>query len=345
VLLFVPFLLIAAIPSQIYIDGDQQRTIALMTLAIHALGVVVGLRTLFLAVNLMGEDSRAEQWELLILTPQDARRLVIGKLIVCFRAVWWSHALLAMARLGLAAGYAQILHTYYWPISLFNPGTPWLERIGIKVICPVGLVPYCHGYSGWPFQYYDSLYLPLDWWKIALAALVLVILHFLEGLLLTLLGLWAGLVGQVYLQKALALILRLGLGLLAAGLFISSEYPFQIAVQVEGDPYNYKANEICVSFMEPHCTYGYNHYLRSLQSFGRWNLPIEAAAVTGGTLLDNGTLLGANIMRPIGSRLFVLRNLASGLAGIAIYIALIWFWLKLTVWTAIRRGASPPGYI
>lgn len=340
-LIFLPFLLIASIPSQIYIDGNRQRTLALMTLAIHALGLVVGLRTLFLAVNLMGEDTRPEQWELLILTPLDARRLIIGKVVACFRAVWWSHALLAMTRLGLAAGYAQILHMYYWSFYPLNGlGVLWQERLGITPECPLGMIPYCNSFLPWPLHDYGSPSLPLDWWKILLAALMLIALHLMEALFLTVIGIWASLAVRGYLQKALSLLIRLGLGILAFGLFMSSEYSFTIAMQLEGDPYNYESFQTCGT--QYSCPYYYN---MGVLRFQRWVLPIESAAVTGGTLLDNGTLLGANIMRPIGSRLFVLRNLASGLAGIAIYIALIWFFLKLCVWTAIRRGASPPGYI
>ena len=65
------------------------------------------LRTLALAANTISREKRGGTWDLLLLTPMDARQIVRGKWWATLRHVWRGYALLALLRAGALVWVTQ----------------------------------------------------------------------------------------------------------------------------------------------------------------------------------------------------------------------------------------------
>jgi len=102
--IFVLAMVAAVIPLWLYMDMNQTPTLLVMAVVIYLAHVVVGMRTMLLAINAVTREQRVGTWESLILTGIDAWRIVWGKWWGVVRYVWKDHALMALPRIGLAFG-------------------------------------------------------------------------------------------------------------------------------------------------------------------------------------------------------------------------------------------------
>jgi hypothetical protein len=309
----------AMIPLWIYIDESRVTLRDLMIVGISSIRVAVGIRAMLLASNSITRLRIAGEWDDLVLTKIDGNRIVFGKWWATMLYTWRSHLVAAMLSLGLAYGLTQYLH-----IMTYN------------IDCSSWMKPFCHVSHNGP---YDSFYpyesMKPNIFKVVLAGVTSIFYSFVEGGFWAALGIMTGLfpTQNTAVKTVVGITIRVGLAMLPLlVLTLSSVRNTQL-------------------WSEYGCCTGGGWCAGVGITPGDSNQPnlghdqlrlLETLQVSFSTLIDGGTLLTVNLMRPIGCTLFTIRNIVSAVIGLAIYIALRRWTLGFAEMFAIRRGASRP---
>jgi hypothetical protein len=295
--------------------------------SLYAVGLLIGftfclwveLRVFLLAHNAVWRESKPGNWEQLILTGIDARRIVSGKWQAIVHYSRPTVVTLTVLKIALAFTIMQYLNVW-WIYFIISKGTEAFDY----------------------FSYPDALSPePTAWYpgpsKILVAGIVVIIFSLLEVSLIAALGTLLALIkrSSVPLLATLFSVVRLASAAISiASILLISDFGTWALTE-----YSRLYGEPCTHVPSSECPPDNTNWYSWRQSKNRL---LETFQVAASTYLDSGALLAANVMRPIGSWQFVLRNLVAALFGIICYILLIKVILRLAQFAAIRRGASRP---
>lgn len=343
----MPLLLIATIPTWLYID--QTRDVVLVMMLLVNLGASM-LMTVYTAsfvheimrrLRFLPDDGDGNN-DLLMLSNIDAKTYVGGIWWTTVRRLWPNYLLLAVPRIGLAYGLAQYLHIVHLnpnPLSEISPAYPLFN--------PAFQYASSHDFS------LIRLQPNLD--TVIIGGIVLVMLSFFEtGFSTALITLATMFTDRSKLRTSLlAIVLRLVIGVGVA----------QVMLVMRPINQAWFREFACCGCGSAACSQADPDSRRDTQ-FRPALRALETGQVTLSVLSDGGALLGANIMRPFGEAsiygqewgnvrvgnvyeyqmtrntnlLFVLRNVLSAGLGVIMYGMLTWGILRLTRLFAYVRG-------
>ncbi len=335
-LLFALALVVAVTPLWLYMDMNQTPTLVVMAVVIYLAHIVVGMRTMLLAINAVAREQRAGTWDTLILTGIDARQIVWGKWWAVVRCVWKDHALMALPRVGLAFGLAQYLNFSVMDTRIWGTVFTYYScggYVACSAINPQGVTT-------------------------ATGALVIMLFGIVE----------AGLVAAVGLLIALlatqATIAQFPTGVAIRAMLVIAAIMIVRVGHIKLGPLLEFHCSISPSCVIPEDGTLLNETSRDelnivAYTFERFK---ETAQIALSPLIDSGTLLTANIMRPFGdgtefgkiyergvekfslvsqsNLLFVLRNLVAWVLGLGLYALIITGVLRLAERAAVRRHGA-----
>lgn len=347
-----PLLLVALIPSWLYVDQTREDVLILMLLVMF--GASLGM-TIYTAA-LVYEITRRLRFlsgdnDLLMLSNISPKTYVEGVWWTAFRYVWKEYVLLALPRIGLAYGLAQYLHTANLPsIFLTSPSSRLLQIAGIYPV-----------YSP-AFQYisHNGAYVSLNPYfdTVLIGSIVLMGLSIFEAGFFTALITLAALTAfsnKSHITVA-AIVFRTILMIGVA----------QVIMTMNPTNHSWRWEIFCCccgSCGGNDCNGVETDLIRGCQFRSALRV-LETGQVTLSVLSDGGVLLAANIMRPLGegsgfgklwkafrvgqdydyrlvldtNLLFVLRNVLSAILGVIMYVILTWGILRLTRLAAFIRG-------
>jgi hypothetical protein len=320
-ILLIPALGLAPIPFLTYINSTNLNLYLVMLIAIVSFCIWIEVRMVIVAVNSVWRQRRADTWESLILTGIDARQIVLGKWWAVVRQTWRSYVHLAALKLALACGIMQYLNIY----------PRWID-IEIDNIN--------RAFYYMSYQNYAAT-VPLAWnpgiTAFIIGALVATFFSLAEDILTVAVGMLVSLVVRRMntIGMIVSAILRVVLGVVGIVLVF---WIRDLEIRAWRERHNWQVYWGCDG-----------EYFRKQTDYYNWCVEervarriFETLQVSASSLADNGLLLAANILRPIGSPLFVLRNVASAILGLGIYAILTWMCLRFAQFLAVRQGASPP---
>ena len=351
--LFVVALIAAITPLWLYMDLFQSAALLIMAVIIYLAHIIVGLRTLLLASDSISRERRSGAWDTLILTGIDARQIVWGKWWVVVRYVWKDHALMALPSVGLAFGLAQYL--YVMPIDVWYVTSNYLR-------CPL-IVPFCYA------SCYGLPTLNPELWTAFIAIEVVVLYGIFEAGLLSALGLFNALMVQKLSficaaigasVRTVIIVLAILMLILIGNIGLEGLIVLHCRLSATMDCF-WNENEHTITFSRsspehPHEFSFANGTLRRIR---------DTLQVAVSPLIEGGTLMAANIMRPPliptpfrddlvfvngewialypTNLLFVLRNLVAALLELVLYALIIGGILRLAQGAVVRRhGVLPP---
>jgi hypothetical protein len=184
-----------------------------------------------------------------------------------------------------------------------------------------------------PLAYYP------EFSKIIASAMVLLAFSFVEAGLITAMSILAGFVFRNLKAMGIFLPILLRAGLIVLGLVSMPSIVYVGHALGSTELFSYSG--YCDNWFNPNDK-DYIEWCRQERDNRRVT---EALQTTVSTLADDSIALTANIMRPIGSFLFVVRNLASAAVGLVGYLVLIWITLKMAQLIAAWAGLSPSKFI
>lgn len=344
----MPLLLIATIPTWLYIG--QTREIVLVMMLLVNLGAAMFMlvytasfvHEIMRRLRFLADDGDGSN-DLLMLSNIDAKTYVRGVWWTTVRRMWPNYLLLVVPRIGLAYGLAQYLHM----VLVYIPLHPFQQ---INVIYPL---------FNPAFQYTSFVLPPLHLQPnldtVVIAGIVLVMLSFFEtGFATALVTLGAMFTAWSKLRTSLmAIVLRLGV-------MVGVAQAILVMRPLNATWYREIA---CCGCGSTACSEADPSSRRDTQFHAALRV-LETGQVTLSILSDGGALLGANIMRPFGEGSiygrdwgnvrvgktyefqmtrnnnlpFVLRNVLSAGLGVIMYVILTWGLLRLARLFAYIRG-------
>ncbi len=361
-------LLIASLPVVIYFQFEQQRLLLALLLILIAVQIVLDAHTAAMAVSMMSKLRKVTgNWDLLAMTGIEARSLSSLVWLSTIRRTWVDHALLALPRLGVSLGFVQFLHA-----------SPMGALLQSDVISNARPFPYYsfnqhYGLPPAPEIYPDAT-------QVMVALVVLFVYAISEGALAAAGGVMWSMLRPQY--EATAVGLTIFSRLLTVGLALVVFAPLAHVMHIydqQAQPNTMPPIELIRWHVDNCASVGRaptdDWFFQSkqqegqqLQQVGRCDdmrrelmflRAIEGIQVTMESFLDQGVLLGANVMRPIVSYddphyfgvytddkwtrrasywPFVARNIISALVALSIYAALIWLALRIACYGLARHG-------
>lgn len=285
-------------------DVPRLWVLAGFAAAVHTLGI---LYTLTIATHEMRRESIGQTaWDVLVITSQGARQIVLGHWWAAFRATWTYHALAAALKLGFI--YALVQYSSATPIILPLSN---LERL-------FGHISYNFIGAAWL-----SDLPPLFDRSTLCAGGLLLLLGLAEAALSSALGVLSALVipRRSMGQMALAVSLR-ALPVLGGLLFVW-----------------FYSKPIHTYFSSSENTPRMTYEIVTWEG-GNMTRIRDTARIAASTLADGG-LATVNLYRHWTP--FSLLRKSAGLAlGVILYALLTWLSLRAAQWIAVRRGALPP---
>lgn len=293
-LLLVCNLLFATIP---FISVDHYADIPFHT--IIGIGLILfcllhHLHTINMAIGAIDHEKQNRTWEILLLTNVHSRSLMMGKWWAVVRSNLGTVFLLGITKLALAYSVMQYLNLY----------PSWIDEAINDLTRPFIYMSFTDWSATTPIAYYPQF------WQVGFALIVLSLLSFAEIGLLASLGMLVNFIKVNWLPIKLLLagfmrLILCGIGLFAVSLIGNLEITYWSHHYLDGNT--------------PATYWGCDHdYLRKIADYYAWCVIerdhrriFETAQVSASALVDNGILLAAGIMRPIGSFQFALRNLLS----------------------------------
>ena len=314
----------AVLPLFVYMTEDRLGTLLVLVAVVYFFHLSVSVRTLLLASNAIGREKQSDNWESLVLTGVDARRLILGKWWAVIKYVWKTHALSALLRVGLAYGVAQRLNA-----------------VGSAGNCAGITAPFCyesHNYS--PALLWNPLIL-----KVIVAGGVCLIFALVELTFLVSLGQFAALLAQRHnlMRSIVALCFRAALIVLslsflklplASGNYYSDTFQGAL-VSMLGQVY-------CIqNFGVDYCK---TQPASSSSYYYDFALTLENSKFVITPLADSGTLITADLMRPVPviGLFHILRDLYLSTISLIIFFVFTWFCLRSAQILAVRQHALRP---
>lgn len=316
----------AIVPFVTYINAYNGNLYLALLILVSVLLVWTETKTVLTTLHTIQRHQQSKLWDSLVLSGIDARCVVIGEWWVIVRCQWRSYVRLSLFRFALAYAAAQVLNLY-----------------------PLDLGPALTGFNQW--LYYFSIGSGAAWNpsinKAIVAGIVILIYGLAQAGLITALGLAATFITRRLNFAALpvALILRGIIVILAAVALATLAYARPEISRLlwyaqNNTPYNWVFVYTSGCDEPPNSS---NDYCRWFPQEHNNRMVVEAAQTSFSTLADSGILLAAQIMRPAGSRPFVLRSIASAVAGLLLYglamAILLWF---AQVFAVMRHNLLPP---
>jgi hypothetical protein len=307
IVIFAVGLCFALIPSFYPITDHEFIVLPIMGVAIFITHLILTLRTLSVVTALRPFGDGAAPFALYTLTNVRAGDWVWGLWQVAFRRTLADHVLFALLRLGLAVGIAQLLH------MIMPPGMPY----GLGSLF-YGSLPNETNPSTWSFSPRTP---SVD--LIMAGAVILTVFSLLECGLLCALGVLAHALHSNQTRRfMLALLARAAwLGVLVAAWWGGVMPRLQYLDDVNRN----------------HVDNQYQRYQINL-TYSETRVLVHNSARVFYILMDNATLLTADVMRPTWGMIAVFRNAPQMLLGALLYTLLIALILRAAWWGARRRG-------
>lgn len=323
--------LVALIPAQYYITEDKFDLLMVLAIILFLPRPILVLRTMVTAIGTVHDEMRANRWDVLILTGIPARKIVWRKWVVVVKQTAFDHFVFSLFHVGLALGVAEYMNVMEYLRTPYE----WSNIFSM------------YRYNGGLF--YDAQVYP-SVTTFMIGSVVIALLGLLE----------CGLVASIGLTAAFAMKrLSFFTYILSSGFIIglkTAVYLTWILLWVISGWSSYTS-----IFCYPKTFYcGYDHF----KNYSRVNETLKSALFAS---IDQGTLLSANIMRPLDDRMlelksyepmrqtrlykstydnrpFVLRNLLAAVMSIVITTFFIRSFLhRATRFAVINHGAS--GYL
>lgn len=273
------------------------------------------LHIIILAIWTIEHEKQNRTWDSLVLTGIHGNRVIFGKWLAVVSTALGVAVLLTVSKLALGYGMMQNLNFYpSWIDFGINNWNRAFVYMGSLVS------------TGEPIAYYPQV------WQVITAFIVLGIISIAEVGMLAGLGILCGFIKTRFAAIKFGGVIGIRtlfsiLGVLLIGLVGQLEVNFHILHTLprsdnssvlwncEGEFFQQKADYYAWCTVERD-----NRRL------------FEAAQVSTATLADNGILLAANIMRPIATLQFVLRNVFSAIITLVIMAVITFF----SLWAASR---------
>ena len=271
------------------------------------------LSIIALAINAIDHEKQNRTWESLVLTGVHSGQVVFGKWLALVQYNSGTALLLSISKLAIAYSVMQYLNIYP---SWLDVETSFFNR-------PFVYMSYDNFASTVPIALYPRL------WQIIFAFIVLGVLGFAEIGLLTSFGMLCAFIKIRWSAVKLGSAVFMGAGLALFGIVLV----FLIGYWESSAWFAHKDP----GYDTPSVYYGCEYESIAHDSiYYRWCLDerdhrriFETAQVATSALADNGVLIAANIMRPIGSFQFAVRNVFSGLITLTVTMTLTIFGLFL----------------
>ncbi len=345
--------LVALIPVFYYIDDSRVDWLPLMALVLFIPRLLLMIRTLFVGIQNVQQDMIQGRWEPLILTGYPAPKIVRRKWVEVVLQTFPDQVLFSLPAIGLSMGISQFFVSTIYNCGQGQPNLPITPQIQI---INSFFHSYCYNSDA---TYYAGRLHTLNPSLIVSVIGIMIIIAFtvFEVSLNASIGTLAAF--SRFATKGLGIIygVVIRFGLLVIVLL---SIPFME---------DYRQNTfICRNSYSMACS-TYGQYFLSVFS-GSLYRGYDTLQLTAMPLLDQGTLLAANIMRPSDTRLiridvyhfmykapridlvqnrydnrrFVLRNLIAAAISTFFYWLLICYFLRrATRFAIVNHGAS--GYL
>jgi hypothetical protein len=278
-------------------------------------------------------EQRTVGWDVLVVSGIDERRIVWGKWWAIVRELWPHYLLLALPRIGIA--YATMDYLNFYP--------SWIDSSITPLTRPFYYMSFENSSYGTPIAY-DAA-----WSQVIIAVGVLLVIGLAELTLVAAIGLWAAFSVQRSqpLRPIIGGIARFALIPVAVGAVMMTDHvgwwfyapiwktfgPVGMRDEFVGMVYYGVPDRWC---LQPPTTEWMEtcHWARWEQGRRRVFETVQTAFFALG---DGGILLAANILRPIASAGFVVRNIFSAILGLGLYAPLTWGFLRLAQAMAVRN--------
>lgn len=338
--------LVALIPTQVYINDNLVDWLPLMAIVLYLPRPILAIRTIFTGIHAVRQDMLDQRWELLILTGIPAHKIVWGKWMNVVKQTLLDQIVFALPALGLAMGISQFFLSTDFTCYL----NPYVPPKNYMIVIDAWLLPYCHNSDMYAaFQSY-----PLNpSTAVAIIGLVIIVLMaVMESGLNAGIGILAGFsrIPAKGLTLVYGVIIRASI-LLLIGFGLPIGYGW----------FGYRL--VCQTIPYPNICMTFSYTAQMATSKGAETLQLAVMP-----LLDQGTLLAGNIMRPnddrwveygpynsnppvtyvrkspYDNRPFVFRNLVAASMCVLLYFLLIRHFLRHARYRAMKyHGAS--GYL
>jgi len=306
--ILLPLLAMGALPLIVYFQHAQRDLLLAMLMVLATVQILLSLRTAGIAAGMMARLQRMSgNWDLLALSGVRARSLPLYVWLTTLRHTWIDHALLAIPRLGMALGLVQFFHIR--------------GSLRLSIFSDYPFTYLSHNHSLYmPNFCYDCLAPDLliypDAMQVVITLIILVIYTVSEGALVAALGtFWGALRAR---HQTLAVSTAISSRLLLFGIVMISfnalgkttlEYRSGRGIFALGNARN--DVELCQFANRPQRDSQtlFRSQALDMRASGRCfeaNLDlafvraVEAVQVTMTSFVDQGVLLSANLMRPIG---------------------------------------------
>jgi len=274
--------LVALIPTQYYIDDSRVDWLPWMAIILFLPRPILAIRTIFAGIQSVRQDMLQGRWELLILTGIPARKIVWRKWVKVVRHTFPDQILFTLPAIGLALSISQFFHSTN--LQCFYGAPPYPTQLYQTIM--LFLHPYCYNsitsyYGGGHLNPYGIVF--------GIGLLIIFTMTFFETSLNTSISLLAAF--SNFAAKGLGIIY----GVIIRGSLLGIAF---LAIPLMRD-YVYQSLD-CTNVMFVETFTCQSSSYKFLPSVYRVTDTIELAIMP---LLDQGTLLAANVMRPNDDRL------------------------------------------
>lgn len=316
----------AVLPLFVYMTEDRFGILLILIAVIYFFHLCVSVRTLLLASNAIGREKQFENWESLVLTGIDARRLILGKWWAVVKYVWKTHALSALLRLGLAYGVAQRLNS-----------------MGGTENCTGITAPFCYVSHNYPYSpvLLSNPLIP----KVIIAGGLCLIFAMVELTFLVALGLFAALL--VHRHNLMRSIVSLCFRATLIVCILSF-----LKLPLANGNYNNDAfhGALLTMLNQVYCIQNYGADNCKIQPDSSsvyhysFALALEYSKFVITPLADSGTLITADLMRPfpVIGLFHILRDFYLSAISLLLFLAITWFCLRYAQILAVRQHALRP---
>jgi len=327
--IFIPLMLMGSMPLFVYFQFEHESILLLMWLTLIVVQFVLSIRTARLAIHMMaGVRKRDGKRIHLDMTPNEAKAYPRKVLAAVFRVTWLDHVMLALPRLGVAVGFTQ-----YFRFASY--------------------AKYGYVFNVDPFIYYS---LPayktqnLSIEPILLMLVILILISLAESISTCLIGIF--ITSRQSIFKRNISIFKIKLFVIVCSIII-----FTLSLSFVQNTM-YKRTSANLRSQITACNSPVDDdrlWVQELKQSGRCsqleldltNLRItETIQMTSTIFVDNGVLLGANIMRPplvafeYNWLPFVFRNILSALLAFGIYGVMIVAMLRVACRRLVRQATD-----
>ena len=317
-------LLIATLPVFIYIDDQSVFVLFFMLLILIPAQVILVFRTLMQATEKTAIQRQMGMWDTLVMTGINARQIVTGKRDAIIQGMWAEWMVLAVARFGVAVGFAE----FFWRGSYF--------------LCLKNApIAFCYEGYRWSNGYPGLL-------EIAAGFITILVITHLELHLISLIGIVATLLPTKnravnWLVAALLWLTITGGAFGGIAFLNQARNMFQCIKGMSGT--------VCEQFAKDLYLTGDNEnqyrqvsirdsFVSLITNFRRLT---DMSIVSLSTFGDSGTLLSALIMRPffVPDFLMLMRSFTCFVGAFLGYRLLNWLLLMIAERLAVAQGALP----